>query len=147
MSKKQALILEDTAANRMFFERLFTQAGYDIISAETGKEAMTKLQGIDTLDLAVLDMEIPDITGLEMTVRLRKRFPDTCIVVATMHDERSLMQSAFNKGCDVFLVKPHGFMDLFKRLTGEGSKALHANRPLVIDQYGPRPFAISQQVS
>lgn len=140
MSKNKALILEDTAANRMFFERLLSQAGFEIIAAETGQEAIEKLTGEDTLALAILDMEIPDITGLEMTDRLRKRYPDTCIVVATMHDERSLMQSAFDKGCDVFLVKPHGFMELFKRLTGGGSHGLHENRPLVIDQYGPRKF-------
>lgn len=141
MSKNKALILEDTAANRMFFERLLTQAGFEIIAAETGKEAIEKLSDVDSLALAILDMEIPDITGLEMTDLLRERYPDTCIVVATMHDERSLMQSAFDKGCDVFLVKPHGFMELFKRLTaGGGSHALHENRPLVIDQYGPRQF-------
>ncbi|MGB7341625.1 MAG: response regulator [Phototrophicaceae bacterium] len=140
MSQKKALILEDTAANRLFFERLLMQAGFEIIAAETGKEALRKLQQEESIDLAILDMEIPDITGLEMTARLRVFYPDTCIVVATMHDERSLMQSAFEKGCDVFLVKPHGFMELFKRLTGDGSEALHANRPLVIDQYGPRIF-------
>lgn len=146
MSRKKALILEDTAANRHFFERLFMQAGYEIIAAETGKQALSNLANESSLDLAVLDMEIPDITGLEMTARLREKYPDTCIVVATMHDERSLMQSAFNKGCDVFLVKPHGFMDLFKRLTTEGSQSLHKNRPLIIDQFGLRPFtaAVSQ---
>jgi len=143
MSTKKALILEDTAANRMFFERLLTQAGFEIIAAETGQEAMNKIKDEDFIDLAILDMEIPDITGLEMTVRLRKLFPDTCIVVATMHDERSLMQSAFHKGCDVFLVKPHGFMELFKRLTTDGSPALHDNRPLIIDQYGPRKFQLA----
>lgn len=140
MSQKKALILEDTAANRLFFERLLMQAGFEIIAAETGEEALTKIQQEEFIDLAILDMEIPDITGLEMTARLRVFYPDTCIVVATMHDERSLMKSAFDKGCDVFLVKPHGFMELFKRLTGDGSKALRANRPLVIDQYGPREF-------
>ncbi len=146
MSKNKALILEDTAANRLFFERLLSQAGFEIIAAATGKEATEKLAGEETLALAILDMEIPDITGLEMTVRLRKRYPDTCIVVATMHDERTLMDSAFSRGCDVFLVKPHGFMELFKRLTGDGSQVLHQNRPLVIDQYGPRKFtaAVSQ---
>ena len=40
MSQKKALILEDTPANRMFFERLLMQAGFDVISAETGKEAV-----------------------------------------------------------------------------------------------------------
>lgn len=140
MAAKKALILEDTAANRMFFERLLMQAGFEVVGAEKGKEALEKAQIMGEMDLAILDMEIPDITGLEMTHRLRQQFPNACIVVATMHDERSLMQSAFTKGCDVFLVKPHGFMDLFKRLTTEGSAGLHQNRPLVIDQYGPRPF-------
>ena len=143
MAQKKALILEDTAANRLFFERLLSQAGFEIIAAETGQEALEKIANEDVIDLAILDMEIPDITGLEMTARLRKRYPDTCIVVATMHDERSLMQSAFKKGCDVFLVKPHGFMELFKRLTTDGSVALHENRPLIIDQYGPRVFKVA----
>ena len=140
MSQKKALILEDTVANRLFFERLLSQAGFEIIAAETGQIALEKLKGETSIDLAILDMEIPDITGLEMTARLRAKYPETCIVVATMHDERSLMQSAFDKGCDVFLVKPHGFMELFKRLTTDGSVALHQNRPLIIDQYGPRAF-------
>src|SRR5215510_2459190 len=117
MVAKKALILEDTAANRMFFERLLMQAGFEVTGAEKGKEALEKAEAMGEMHLAILDMEIPDITGLEMTHRLRKQFPDACIVVATMHDERSLMESAFIKGCDVFLVKPHGFMDLFKRLT------------------------------
>ena len=143
MAQKKALILEDTAANRVFFERLLSQAGFDIIAAETGAEALSKIANEDFIDLAILDMEIPDITGLEMTVRLRKRYPDTCIVVATMHDERSLIESAFKKGCDVFLVKPHGFMELFKRLTTDGSAGLHQNRPLIIDQYGPRAFNLA----
>ena len=142
MAAKKALILEDTAANRMFFERLLMQAGFEVTGAEKGKEALEKAQTMGEMDLAILDMEIPDITGLEMTHRLRQQFPNACIVVATMHDERSLMQSAFSKGCDVFLVKPHGFMDLFKRLTTEGSDGLHQNRPLVIDQYGPRAFQV-----
>lgn len=143
MSKKQALIVEDTAANRIFFERLLIQAGFEVVGVETGQAALDQAKVMENLALAVLDMEIPDISGLELTVRLRKRYPESCIIIATMHDERSLMQSAFDKGCDVFLVKPHGFMELFKRLTSEGSVGLHSNRPLIIDQFGPRPFEVA----
>lgn len=138
--KKTALIVEDTDANRIFFERLLQQAGFDVIGASSGMEALRKLDESQSLALALIDMEIPGLSGLEMTTRIRQKFPDTCVVVATMHDERSLMQSAFAKGCDVFLVKPHGFMELFKRVTTEGTARLHENRPLVIDQYGPRAF-------
>lgn len=142
MEKKKALILEDTQANRIFFERLLMQAGFEVFGAETGQQALDKANEIEELAIAVVDMEIPDISGLEMTLRLRRKFPECCIVVATMHDERSLMQSSFDKGCDVFLVKPHGFMDLFKKLTTDGSEGLHKNRPLVIDKFGLRPFEL-----
>jgi CheY-like chemotaxis protein len=140
MNQKTALIVEDTAANRIFFERLLQQAGFEVVSVESGKEALHKASEYPSIALALIDMEIPDINGLELTYRLRMIFPDICIVVATMHDERSLMQSAFDKGCDVFLVKPHGFMELFKRLTTEGTACIRENRPVVIDQYGPRAF-------
>ena len=101
---------------------------------------MKKVKESPHFTLALIDMEIPDINGLQLTHILRHLVPDICIVVATMHDERSLMQSAFDKGCDVFLVKPHGFMEIFKRLVHEGTDSLRASRPLVIDQYGPRTF-------
>lgn len=143
MSKKQALIVEDTAANRMFFERLMMQASFDVVGVGTGHDALEQAKTMEQLSLIVLDMEIPDINGLELTVRLRKQFPDACIIIATMHDEHSLMQSAFEKGCDVFLVKPHGFMELFKRLTTDGSPGLHSKRPLIIDQFGPRSFNVA----
>jgi CheY-like chemotaxis protein len=146
MIQKTALIVEDTAANRIFFERLLQQAGFEVTGVESGHDALQKMNESDTWSLALIDMEIPDISGLELTLRMRERCPQACIVVATMHDERSLMQSAFDKGCDVFLVKPHGFMDLFKRLTTEGTVRIHENRPLVVDQYGPRVFrAVASQ--
>lgn len=143
MASRTALVLEDTDANRIFFERLLTQAGYEVISASTGREAFALTSGLADLPLAVVDMQMPDISGLDMTARLRHQFPDSCIIVATMHDEYSLIASAVERGCNVFLVKPHGFMELFKRLTSGGEKGLIAEGPLVIDQYGPRPFQVS----
>jgi CheY-like chemotaxis protein len=140
MNHKTALIVEDTAANRVFFERLLQQAGFDVIGVASGKDALQKAGDTASIALALVDMEIPDINGLELTYRLRMMFPNICIVVATMHDERSLMQSAFDKGCDVFLVKPHGFMELFKQLTTEGTACIREKRPVMIDQYGPRAF-------
>ena len=54
-------------------------------------------------------------------------------------DERALMAQAFENGCNVFLVKPHGFMELFKRLQETGPDPEQLNH-LVIDQYGLRPY-------
>ena len=59
--------------------------------------------------------------------------------MATMHDGRDLIEEAFAAGADVYLVKPHGFMELFKRLKETGSDMSELRR-LIIDQFGPRPF-------
>ncbi len=139
MSEKNAFIVDDTDANRVFFERLLAQAGFAIQSFANGADTISALAKAEKLSLAVIDMEIPDTSGLELTRRVRLQFPEACIIVATMHDEPPIIASAFNKGCDIFIVKPHGFMELFKRLTTQGS-AIREAAPLVIDQYGPRQY-------
>jgi CheY-like chemotaxis protein len=139
----QALIIDDTEANRSFFERLITQAQYHVESACTGQHALKLMEQMENLTLAIVDMEMPDMSGLELTQRIRKKYPNACIIVATMYDERSLIESAYRRGCDIFLVKPHGFMDLFKKLTSAGTKGMRQEAPLIIDQYGLRPFRSS----
>jgi CheY-like chemotaxis protein len=140
MSERLALVVDDTPANRDFLERLLTQARFNVRGAENGNAALKALKDEDTLSLAVVDMQLPDMNGLQLTIELRERYPAALIVIATMYDERSLMDRAFQKGCNVFLVKPHGFMELFKRLTTTSIEDLRAQRYLVIDQYGPRTY-------
>ncbi len=144
MFVKNALVVEDTDANRLFFERLLAQAGCRVTSARSGAEAVQSMTSLPDLAVALVDLEIGDMSGLELMVRLRRRHPDICIIVATMHDERSVMESAFSRGCDIFLVKPNGFVDLFKHLSATSPDNLRPNAPLIIDQYGIRPYAAAQ---
>jgi len=140
----KSLIIEDTPANRLFFERLLKQAGFDTLSATSGKEAIN-LGDKHQIELAIIDVEMPDMSGLEIVTRLRRNHPDACLIIATMHDSRSLQESAFKRGCDIFLVKPHGFMELYKQLTSVGTTALHENAPFLIDQYGFRSYKMLSQ--
>ncbi|GAB4318135.1 MAG: hypothetical protein Kow00117_08330 [Phototrophicales bacterium] len=142
---KNALVVDDTPANLDFLVRLLTQAGFEVKGEPTGKGAATYMEQISDLALAVVDMQIPDISGLQLTQKIRSRYPNAYIVVATMHDQRSLMQSVFDKGGNCFLVKPHGFMELFKRLTTVDLNTLRNGECTVIDQYGPRAFVSAGQ--
>jgi DNA-binding NarL/FixJ family response regulator len=90
-----------------------------------------------------VDWKLPDTTGLDLACIIRQRFPDTYLVIATMYDERSMMEEAFAKGCNVFLVKPHGFMELFQRLISTDVEVLRAAPSTIIDQYGPRLYKAS----
>lgn len=143
---KIAIVAEDTTANRIFYERFLTQAGFKVKSVSTGKEAIELIDTSDSIALAVFDMELPDMSGLQLTSYLKQKFPDTYTIIATMHDERSLMQSAFSKGCNLFVVKPHGIVELFQLLTQNQLPALLKRPAQVIDQYGLRQFASTQGV-
>lgn len=138
MPKRKALVVDDTPANRDFLERLLEQAGFEVSGAATEQEALADCKELEAVDLAVVDMQLPDGSGLSLTQKLRERCPKAYLVVATMYDERSLMDSTFERGGNCFLVKPHGFMELFKRLTTSDLDELREASCLIIDQYGPR---------
>lgn len=136
--KKTALVIEDNPANRDFLVRLLTTAGFEVHSGANAATALELAKTITTLELAVVDMELPDMNGIQLTGALREMHAESYIIVATMHDERSLADSVFIKGGNVFLVKPHGFMELYKRLTTSDLNKLCQGPCMVIDQYGPR---------
>ena len=80
MAQKKALILEDTAANRLFFERLLSQAGFEIIAAETGKEALEKIAD-EAKKLAEMaqkvDVEASHIGGVSNLIKQLLENPKT----------------------------------------------------------------------
>jgi CheY-like chemotaxis protein len=136
----RALVVDDAPANRDFAERLLGGAQFEIEGAATGEQALAAIESISALDLALVDWKLPDMIGLELLGKLRARFPEACLVIATMYDDRARMEQAFDAGCNVFLVKPHGFMELFRRLIAGELQAMRGGPPTIIDQYGPRPF-------
>ncbi|HLY24719.1 MAG TPA: response regulator [Aggregatilineales bacterium] len=134
-----ALVIDDEPANRDFVERLLQTAGFKVSGAGTGADGLKAARGFPQLALALVDQELPDATGLDIIKTLRQENPESIIVMATMHDDRTLIEEAFDAGVDVFLVKPHGFMELYRRLQEADSDAALVRR-LIIDQYGPRPY-------
>lgn len=137
---KVAIILDDEPANRDFLVRLIEQAQYQTLGAASGAEAVKIAEEQPTPpDLFIVDSQLPDIKGVDLITLFREKYPESKIIMATMLDDRALIQEAFKNGCDVFLVKPHGFMELFKRLQKLATEpdALHK---LVIDTLGVRSF-------
>ncbi|HML23710.1 MAG TPA: response regulator [Aggregatilinea sp.] len=135
-----ALVVDDEPANCDFCVRLLQQTKLNVKGASSGQEALDLSKAMDNLALIVIDHRLPDMSGVELLAQMRTRFPHAMIIMATMHDERSLMDEAFKTGCDVFLVKPHGFMELYKRLKTTPPGGGDTHEKIIIDQYGPRPY-------
>ncbi|HVO42094.1 MAG TPA: response regulator [Aggregatilineales bacterium] len=134
-----AIVVDDEPANRDFLEKLLGTANFKVIGATSGAEALASARKTPELTLALVDYELPDMTGVELIRQLRALNPEALLVMATMHDDRALIDRAFAEGLNVFLVKPHGFMELYRRLqTADARKTLLS--AMIIDQYGPRPY-------
>lgn len=134
-----ALVVEDEPANQDFFMRLITQAGFSVQGAPTAAEALEAAKAQPELGLVAVDLQLPDMPGLELISELRALLPEALLVVLTMWDEPAMITEAFGNGCDVFLVKPHGFMELYQRLKGLPETRSELCRA-IIDQYGLRPY-------
>ena len=101
------LIIEDNALNMKLFRDLLRAQGYQVL------EAMDGLAGLDlaraeTPDLILLDIHLPDVSGLEVAAKLKAepRTRDIPILVITASLLPEAEQSAVSSGCDAFLRKP-----------------------------------------
>src|SRR3954462_241995 len=98
-----AVVIDDEPANRDFLERLLQTAGFKVSGAGNGADGLKACRSVPQLALAFVDQELPDAKGLEILLQLRKENPDALLVMATMHDDRNLIDEAFASGVDVFL--------------------------------------------
>src|SRR5258708_7775957 len=135
-----ALVVDDEYANRDFAEKLLQKAGLKVVSASTGAEGIALAQQLPALTIALIDHELPDMTGIELIRELHAKVPHLTLVMATMHDNRELIDSAFEAGITTFLVKPNGFIELYRALLAGNSEILSGQKRYVIDQYGPRLY-------
>jgi len=120
------LIVDDEEIIRRGLERLLTGDGYLCTTAATADEAWSCLEG-EGFALVVLDMVLPDATGFDLLELLRKRFPETVVVVVTALDDRDLAIRAVQMGAHGYVVKPFGRDELLVQVAG----ALH-HRDLVL---------------
>ena len=111
------LIVEDDlpAAEALaeYIDRLsgFTVAGH----ARTGVEALRRAAG-DHVDLVLLDIYLPDISGLEVLRRLRGSGNTVDVVVVTRARDLSVIEAAVSYGVGLYLVKPFTYSSVRKRL-------------------------------
>lgn len=112
---KAFLIVEDEEKVASFIKKgLFTQ-GYDSVIAPTGREALDLFQS-QKFDLIILDIGLPDLSGLEVCEQIRKTNAQIPVLMLTALGSVSDKLSGFEVGTDDYLVKPFDFMELLVRI-------------------------------
>jgi two-component system, OmpR family, KDP operon response regulator KdpE len=108
------LIVDDERAIRRFLYTALTAQGYSIVEAETGQQAINAVVQ-STPDLIILDLGLPDISGIEVTRRLRE-WTQTPIIILSVRDGEQDKITALDAGADDYLTKPFGIGELMARI-------------------------------
>ena len=109
MSLGRILVVDDEALVRETVGLVLTQAGYEVIEAEDGAQAMETVRSGDNpslLDAILLDLYMPKIHGQEVIFYLRSNFPAIPVIVLTGKPDVPDIIRSFNEGVADFLVKP-----------------------------------------
>ena len=105
------LVVEDNEINQMILTRVLEGAGHHITSAMRGEEAINFFNEND-YDIILMDLNMPDIDGFEVTLKMREiekergDNPKTIIAAVTSSVEDNIRDKALESGFDDFLVKP-----------------------------------------
>lgn len=101
---------------RRLMSKLSAEGGTTFVVAQTGflQEAITYVT-THAVDVIVLDLNLPDATGLETLVRLREVAPDAAAIVLTGRDDQVLASQALNLGAQDYLVKGNFNTELLVR--------------------------------
>ena len=107
------LLVEDTEDNRFMMRRLLEMAGYRVVEATNGEEAV-RFAETERPDVILMDLSLPVIDGLAATRAIRKLdgFGKVPIVAVSAHDTSDFQADALAAGCDSYITKPIDFSQL-----------------------------------
>ncbi|MET0792897.1 MAG: response regulator, partial [Polyangiaceae bacterium] len=114
----RVLIAEDDFASRILLESILEKWGYEVVVANDGAAAWRILDADNAPSIAVLDWMMPELSGVELCERVRKRDQELApyIVMLTARGEKSDVSIGLDAGADDYLVKPFDFTELGARM-------------------------------
>jgi CheY-like chemotaxis protein len=118
------LLAEDNPVNQKLAIRLLERRGHQVGVAQTGREALALIE-TDPFDVVLMDVQMPDMDGMEATREIRKRESTRAlpVIAMTAHAMNGDRERCLAAGMDDYLSKPINPLDLFRLLDELGSKA------------------------
>lgn len=114
--KEKILVLEDEIGIRSFVSINLKREGYEIIEAGTGAEAIEKINENNDISIALLDVMLPDMSGIEVCKYIRQKFDQVGIIMLTAKAQEEDKLEGFISGADDYIVKPFSIKELLVRV-------------------------------
>jgi cyclic di-GMP phosphodiesterase len=113
----RCLVVDDEPVVRRAVRRILEAQGFTCLEAGSGREALAVLAGTGELPLIVSDLRMPELDGMGLLTEVRRRFPDTAVVMLSGMAETSIAVECLHRGAADFLTKPVALAEMHARVT------------------------------
>lgn len=117
---KRILIAEDQPSGRYILSFALKEAGFEVITAEDGSEALSiveaNLDDNQTIDMLITDIDMPNLSGVELIEELQKKDVDIPVIVMTAIGTKHLVIDLMRKGISEYIDKPFEPKELIGRI-------------------------------
>ena len=114
---KRLLVVEDDEYSKLYLKELFTAQEFECFYAMTGREALDLIQSGIEPDLVLMDIRLPDISGLEVTRAIKVKRPTLPVIALTAYAMEEDKKRCLAAGCDDYISKPVFKEQLLEKLT------------------------------
>ena len=137
MARPRALVVEDSPEFMLLCQHLLEKEGFDVVVATDGKGAVEQAQK-ERPDIAILDLGLPDVDGIEVCRQIRQ-FTDAYIVMVTGRTDEVDTIVGLSGGADDYVTKPFSPRELAARIQAmrRRPRAAAATPSAAIREYGP----------
>lgn len=103
-----ALVVDDAKVIRLLLGNRLAELGYEVIEAANGREALEKLDQSPFVTLALIDWNMPVMSGIEClkAIRADPRFSSLIVVMVTTETEMEYIVAALDAGANDYIMKP-----------------------------------------
>jgi DNA-binding NtrC family response regulator len=111
MDKPRILIIDDNSELRKTLADILRLKGYETLLAATGMEGLALIRD-NPVNLALIDIGLPDISGVEVLKRIKADYPSTEVIILTGNATLNSAIEAANRGAFSYLIKPYDIEQL-----------------------------------
>ena len=140
--KEKILVLEDEIGIRSFVSINLKREGYEIIEAGSGSEAIEKITEHNDISIALLDVMLPDMSGIEVCKYIRQKFDQVGIIMLTAKAQEEDKLEGFISGADDYMVKPFSIKELLVRVAALLRRVKKEESSMKLNKIVSEPFTL-----
>ncbi len=114
---KELLVIDDEPVLAKALSALFAEKGFKVSTAGTARDALAQMDKVQA-DIVLLDLKLPDSSGLDVLTELKTKFPNLRVIVISAFADEATIQEARQRGASGYLAKPFDFERCFYTAMG-----------------------------